>query len=40
VNIHPIVQPNKVFTFLLGKVQLGKMGTLKDDVTLLDSMLI
>jgi len=29
VNIHPKIQPNKVFTFLLGRVRLGRMGTLK-----------
>lgn len=40
VNIHPNIKPNKVFTFLMGKANLGRMGTLKEDVTQLDSMLI
>jgi hypothetical protein len=40
VNIHPQTTPNKIFTFLLGKVALGRKGTAKDDVTRLDSILI
>lgn len=40
VNIHSQSQSNKIFTFLLGKVALGRRGTARDDVTRLDSILI
>lgn len=40
VNIHAQSQTNKVFTFLLGRVALGRRGTARDDVTRLDSILI
>ena len=40
VNIHSHSQPNKIFTFLLGRVALGRRGTTRDDVTRLDSILI
>jgi hypothetical protein len=40
VNIHSQSQPNKSFTFLLGRVALGRRGTTRDDVTRLDSILI
>lgn len=40
VNIHTQSISNKIFTFLIGKVALGRRGTAKDDVTKLDSILI
>lgn len=40
VNIHSQSQPNKIFTFLLGRVALGRKGTTQDDVTRLQSIFI
>ena len=40
VNIHSQAIQNKLFTFLIGKVSLGRKGLHTDDVTKLDSILI
>jgi len=40
INIHPIAKPNKVFSFLLCKLNLGKIGTVSEDISLADSILL
>ena len=40
VNIHSQIRPNKIFTFLLCRLDLGKIGTIKDEVSLADSILL
>jgi hypothetical protein len=40
INIHPLIKPNKVFTFLLCRISLGKIGTVKGDISLADSILL
>ena len=40
VNIHTLIRPNKVFTFLICRVNLGKIGTIRDEVQLSDSILL
>lgn len=40
VNIHTLIKPNRVFCFLLCRLKLGKIGTVKDEVSLADSVLL
>jgi hypothetical protein len=40
VNIHSQAASNKLFTFLIGKVCLKRVGLPSDDVTRLDSILV
>lgn len=40
VNIHALIRPSKVFTFLLCKLKLGKIATVQDEFSMADSMLL
>lgn len=41
MNIHKhLAHPHKIFTFLISKVSLGKIGTPKDDVSSCESIFI
>jgi hypothetical protein len=40
VNIHSLIRPNRVFSFLLCRLHLGRIGTVRDEVSLADSVLL
>lgn len=40
LNIHSLARPGKIFTFLLCRLNLGRIGTVKDELALADSVLL
>ena len=40
INIHSQIRTSKVFTFLLCGLNLGRIGTVNDEISLVDSILL